>query len=240
MYRANVRDLPAGHHRLQHATAMHFSFNPPVQAWIAVVLAVTPGVVAVYTLPSNSISPARRRVAYLLIGAGVIMAGLPFINIGGAPTDYPGKTEASPATMELADSGPRISIDAPEDGTIPLCAVLTGRAPGVPDRVLWIAYRKENNSNYFYLQTTRKSADPQAWTTAPSTVGDQSAGARYHFYGFYASLAFNEFLLSMRAGIRPIKEKPKPYTYTLSLPNGMQDAPLLTLRRNSNIKACAT
>jgi hypothetical protein len=221
----------------QSVAVRQFGFMAPAEAWVTFLLGGISLVIGVLAL-RNPISAVRKRVIIGLAAAGVVIAALPIFKIGNDESKADAGA-APPSTLAEVRKG--VSITKPDDGTIPLCAVLEGRAPVVAGKILWLAYRKEENSNYIYILPTRQSGDPEAWSTPRSVIGDsKSADDSYRFYAFYATNDLSQFIANTRAGIRASEAKVRPYVYTVSLPFAVQDnAPLKIMKRSDDNTPCS-
>lgn len=220
----------------QSVAVRQFGFMAPAEAWVTFLLGAISLTIGVLALRSP-ISTVRKRVIVGLAVAGVVIAALPIFKVGNSPTKADTAVASPPALAEVRKG---TSMVKPDDETIPLCTTLRGRAPVVAGKTLWIAYRKDSNSDYFYLLPTRESNDPEAWSTPPSRIGDsKSAGDSYRFYAFFVGNEFSQFISGMRAGISASASGARPYVYAASLPSGVQDsAPLGKMKRNAKNAPC--
>jgi len=148
-----------------------------------------------------------------------------------------GTSDTAASTPHLAGPTSEIHLDAPPDDGLPLCTSFHGTAPLVPNSVLWVAYRYEGNSDYFFRKPLRDPENPTYWRTSPTRLGnEQAAGKTYRVYAFYLDTVASSILDTERA--RDDNGENHAYHFHTTLPVGVKDEPLMTAKRSSDNQPC--
>ena len=139
-------------------------------------------------------------------------------------------------TIVAVNEDSNISIDAPQNLSLPRCVTLTGRAPLNENATLWVAQAKTGGSEFYFSETSRVSPTATGWS-AKVTLGAENDESRiYDVWAFFLPNDVNAFVTSLSA--RGLDGSPG-YWFSRSLPPGVAEKPTLTVSTsNTSNEGC--
>ena len=119
-----------------------------------------------------------------------------------------------------------ISIDAPQNLSLPRCVTLTGSAPLNENATLWVAHTRTGGSEFYFWETSRVSPTATGWSAKVILGAENDEGRIYDIWAFFLPNDFNAFVTSLSArGM----DGSSGYWFSRSLPPGVDEKPTLTV-----------
>ena len=139
-------------------------------------------------------------------------------------------------TIVAVNEDSNISIDAPQNLSLPRCVTLTGSAPLKENATLWVAHTKTGGSEFYFSKTSRVSLTATGWSAKVILGAENDESRIYDIWAFFLPNDFNDFVTSLSArGM----DGSSGYWFSRSLPPGVDEKPTLRVSTsNTSNEGC--